>query len=78
VQSKERYLAALRSVNDRPPNAELSAALGAIVGDGDPAASPLAPGLMAREGNWRAGEPTPSTLPHHPMVLHRGGYPDGS
>jgi hypothetical protein len=18
------------------------------------------------------------TLPHHPMVLHRGGYPDGS
>jgi len=27
---------------------------------------------------WRAKLPRPRTLPHFPMVLHRGGYPDGS
>ncbi|WP_348262461.1 hypothetical protein P8935_22015 [Telmatobacter sp. DSM 110680] len=27
---------------------------------------------------WRAAVVRPSTLPHFPMVLHRGGYPDGS
>jgi DNA-binding MarR family transcriptional regulator len=28
--------------------------------------------------NWRASVKAPETLPHYPMVLHRGGYPDGS
>jgi hypothetical protein len=27
---------------------------------------------------WRAAVRTPDTLPHYPMVLHRGGYPDGA
>ncbi|HEX4720873.1 MAG TPA: hypothetical protein VH333_00055 [Pseudonocardiaceae bacterium] len=27
---------------------------------------------------WRATIRRPAMLPHHPMVLHRGGYPDGS
>ncbi len=27
---------------------------------------------------WRALVPQPETLPHYPMVTHRGGYPDGS
>ena len=27
---------------------------------------------------WRASVPKPGTLPHYPMVLHRGGFPDGS
>jgi DNA-binding MarR family transcriptional regulator len=27
---------------------------------------------------WRAAIRRPETLPHYPMVLHRGGYPDGS
>ena len=27
---------------------------------------------------WRAAVPRPETLPHYPVVLHRGGYPDGS
>jgi hypothetical protein len=27
---------------------------------------------------WRASVPKPQTLPHFPMVLHRGGFPDGS
>lgn len=27
---------------------------------------------------WRASVPKPQTLPHYPIVLHRGGFPDGS
>ena len=27
---------------------------------------------------WRANLRRPTVLPHQPMVLHRGGYPDGS
>jgi DNA-binding MarR family transcriptional regulator len=28
--------------------------------------------------DWRASLPAPQTLPHFPMILHRGGFPDGS
>jgi DNA-binding MarR family transcriptional regulator len=35
-------------------------------------------GMRAHEGNWRAKLKAAKTLPHFPMVLHRGGYPDGS
>jgi len=27
---------------------------------------------------WRAAGRKPATLPHSPMMLHRGGFPDGS
>jgi hypothetical protein len=27
---------------------------------------------------WRATVRKPETLPHYPIVLHRGGFPDGS
>ena len=57
---------------------ELGAPLEAVVGDGTYAASPLAPGLVPRPDDWRARIRRPETLPHYPMVLHRGGYPDGS
>jgi len=30
------------------------------------------------ERGWRAKVKAPETLPHHPIVLHRGGYPDGA
>ena len=30
------------------------------------------------ERGWRANVKAPDTLPHHPIVLHRGGYPDGA
>jgi DNA-binding MarR family transcriptional regulator len=40
--------------------------------------SPLLLGLEPYPENWRAAIPQPETLPHFPMVLHRGGYPDGS
>ena len=40
--------------------------------------SPLFRGLEPYPDGWRASVPRPDTLPHYPMVLHRGGYPDGS
>jgi len=44
--------------------------------DGEP--PPLFAGLEPYPDNWRAAVRRPVTLPHYPMVLHRGGYPDGS
>jgi hypothetical protein len=49
----------------------------------------LAKGLSPPQGGWRAGQPylaqtqrvladPAAALPWHPMVLHRGGWPDGS
>jgi DNA-binding MarR family transcriptional regulator len=40
--------------------------------------SPLWQGLEPYPDGWRAGVRQPETLPHYPMVLHRGGFPDGS
>ncbi|MGZ6294707.1 MAG: hypothetical protein ACXWPO_07820 [Candidatus Limnocylindrales bacterium] len=40
--------------------------------------SPLWLGLKPYPDGWRAGVRRPETLPHYPMVLHRGGFPDGS
>jgi DNA-binding MarR family transcriptional regulator len=39
---------------------------------------PLLEGLEPYPDGWRASVRLPATLPHYPMVLHRGGYPDGS
>jgi hypothetical protein len=58
--------------------AAVRAALEPLVGDGDLMSSPLAAGLRAPPGTWRAASAEPQTLPHHPLVLHRGGFPDGS
>ena len=35
-------------------------------------------GLDPYAEGWRAKVKTPEVLPHHPMVLYRGGWPDGS
>jgi len=43
---------------------------------GDP--PPLFAGLIPYPDGWRARVRPPSVLPHYPMTLHRGGYPDGS
>ncbi|MBZ5607438.1 MAG: MarR family winged helix-turn-helix transcriptional regulator [Acidobacteriia bacterium] len=47
---------------------------------GEPSAqrSPLFQGLDPYPDGWRASVRKPNTLPHYPMVLHRGGFPDGS
>ena len=53
-------------------------ALEQLVGDGTAANSPLFRGLEPYPDGWRAAVPKPAILPHFPMILHRGGYPDGS
>jgi len=57
---------------------ELRAALEPITGDGTSEGSPLFRGLEPYPDGWRASVRKPTTLPHYPLILHRGGYPDGS
>ena len=58
---------------------DLRAALEPLVGDGTLASSPLARGSSpTRTTGAPRVRQAPATLPHYPMVLHRGGYPDGS
>jgi len=56
----------------------LRKALEPLVADGTLGHSPLYRGLAPHPECWRAQLPQSLTLPHYPMVLHRGGYPDGS
>jgi hypothetical protein len=62
----------------RPAITALRQALEALAtGPGDEAPS-LFRALEPYPDNWRAQVRPPATLPYYPMVLHRGGYPDGS
>jgi hypothetical protein len=69
----------------RPADERLRAGLEAIVSQREA----LAEGLRPPEGGWRAAKPylaqtrrvladPTAALPWQPMVLHRGGWPDGS
>ncbi len=49
-----------------------------LVGSSNMNSSPLSVGLEPYPEGWRAAVRKPETLPHFPMVLHRGGFPDGS
>ncbi len=49
-----------------------------LIGEPNVRPSSLMSGLQPCPGCWRASLPAPETLPHYPMILHRGGYPDGS
>lgn len=49
-----------------------------LTGDSPAGRSALFDGLEPYAGGWRASVPRPEVLPHYPMVLHRGGFPDGS
>jgi hypothetical protein len=40
--------------------------------------SPLAAAYGPPPGTWRADTPTPETLPHYPLLVRGGGYPDGA
>ncbi len=57
---------------------ELREPLARLVGDATASGSPLFRGLEPYPDGWRASVRRPETLPHYPMVLHRGGFPDGS
>ncbi len=67
------------------PVSRLADALEALLGRPDV----LALGLQLHPGGWRGTKPylaqteavltdPTAALPHYPMVLHRGGWPDGS
>lgn len=83
VQAKYRRVLAetedswVRRFGAEPVRA-LRGVLGPMVGDGTPSGSALFGGLEPYPDNWRTDVRPPATLPHHPMVLHRGGFPDGS
>jgi hypothetical protein len=55
----------------------LRSGLERLAGPGGPA-SRLFSGLDPARGNCRADVRPPLTLPHFPMVLHRGGYPEAA
>jgi DNA-binding MarR family transcriptional regulator len=57
---------------------DLREVLEKLVGDASPEQSPLFRGLEPYPDGWRASVRKPKALPHFPMVLHRGGFPDGS
>ena len=57
--------------------AELRELLEHIIGDSS-TDSLLSKGLRPYAEGWRASLPRAECLPHYPMVLHRGGFPDGS
>jgi hypothetical protein len=67
----------------REPGAEdriepLRSALERLLTASDENGSLILQGARPSSDGWRNQLPTPRTLPHFPMILHRGGFPDGS
>jgi DNA-binding MarR family transcriptional regulator len=62
----------------KDPIRNLRKLLERVVGDPSAKISPLFRGLEPYPDGWRASVPKPEVLPYYPMVLHRGGFPDGS
>jgi methyltransferase (TIGR00027 family) len=84
-RAQHRHLELLGAVEDRWTQRFGGDTIGALRGslevlavgaDGLP--PPLFEALEPYPDNWRALVRPPRTLPNYPMVLHRGGYPDGS
>ncbi len=80
-----RFEAAVEAVEDRwtvrlgaARMDALRSALAALVEPLDSGLALIRIGLAAPPDGWRAAEPATRVLPHAPMVLHRGGYPDGA
>lgn len=84
-QARDKYLGLLRDIEQRWQTRFGRQAIGLVRDSLEPLAgtregerSALFAGLTPYPDGWRASVPQPSTLPHFPMVLHRGGWPDGS
>lgn len=60
------------------PVARLRRSLERLAAESSAGQSPLFTGLEPYPDCWRASVPRREVLPHYPMVLHRGGFPDGS
>jgi hypothetical protein len=68
---------AVAAVEARWPR-DLRVQLEPLAGDGTVEGSLLAAAIRPPAGTWRSRHSRPKTLPHHPVVSHRGGFPDGS
>lgn len=84
-QARSRYLGNLKAVESDwelrlgPERiGDLREALDTVVGDGTADGSWLFEGLQPYPDGWQASVRQSATLPHFPMVRHRGGFPDGS
>jgi methyltransferase (TIGR00027 family) len=85
LTAQRAYLELLAAIEDRWPHrfgggtvGSLRQALEALATGSGSQPPPLFRGLEPYPDNWRVRVRPPATLPHYPMVLHRGGYPDGS
>ena len=85
VRAQQLYLELLGTIEDRWTQRYGREAAGALRQSAEALAvgahgqpPPLFQALEPYPDNWRASVRLPGTLPHYPMVLHRGGYPDGS
>jgi DNA-binding MarR family transcriptional regulator len=84
-RAQEAYRRLLGSAEERwkerfgeSPIGRLRESLEQLVGKPTAQTSPLFRGLEPYPDGWRASMVKPMSLPHYPMVLHRGGFPDGS
>jgi hypothetical protein len=75
LESQERYWKLVAEIEDRWSNRFRSEAIGNL--RAQLAKLPNVP-PTPYPGGWRAKVPPPGTLPHYPLVTHRGGFPDGS
>jgi DNA-binding MarR family transcriptional regulator len=76
---RRTHLALIDSVEDGWRERYGAVAVSALRHALEPLASePLLAAIEPNPDGWRASVRRPATLPHYPMVLHRGGYPDGS
>ena len=85
LRMQESYLECARKVErhwqtsfGKDPLDQLRLLLEQLTGESDGHRSPLFKGLKPYADGWRASVPQPEVLPHYPMILHRGGFPDGS
>lgn len=69
---RERTRPLLDKVEQQTGAAGLREVLAPVTGEA------LWQGLTPYADGWRAATKPPTMLPQYPMVLHRGGYPDGS
>lgn len=81
--SQRTHARLLRTVEEDLESRFGAGAIGAVreslaVLAGDSRGSGLFAALAPYPEGWRASVRKPETLPQFPMVLHRGGYPDGS
>jgi DNA-binding MarR family transcriptional regulator len=83
--ARDRYHALVREIEQRwlmrygeQTLLRLRASLERLVGLPGVPAQLLMSGMTPYPDGWRAAVAKPETLPHQPMVLHRGGFPDGS